>query len=48
MRITLLAAAALLACAASAQTAAPVPAADAIRAAAQKAIDHQAQRTARI
>jgi outer membrane protein, adhesin transport system len=38
MRITLLAAAALLACAASAQTTAPVPAADAVRAAAQKAI----------
>jgi len=38
MRITLQAAAALLACAASAQTVVPVPAADAVRAAAQKAI----------
>ena len=38
MRITLLAAAALLACAASAQSSTPMPAADAVRAAAQKAI----------
>jgi adhesin transport system outer membrane protein len=38
VRMTVLAAAALLACAASAQSAAPVPAADAVRAAAQKAI----------
>lgn len=38
MRLTLLAAAALLACAASAQPASPVPAAEAVRSAAQKAI----------
>ncbi len=38
VRMTVLAAAALLACAASAQSTAPVPATDAVRAAAQKAI----------
>jgi outer membrane protein, adhesin transport system len=48
MRFTLQAAAALLACAASAQTAPPVPAADAVRAAAQKAIAANPEVTARL
>ena len=48
MRFTLQAAAALLACAASAQTAPPVPAADAVRAAAQKAIASNPEVTARL
>jgi outer membrane protein, adhesin transport system len=48
MRITLLAAAAVLACAASAQTAVQVPSADAVRAAAQKAIAANPEVTAKL
>ena len=48
MRFTLLAAAALLACAASAQTTPPVPAEDAVRTAAQKAISANPEVAARL